>query len=166
MIPSCHCPSVSPCTRLSSAPAISSEKIFFAFFGRHVSHLQTREGRVLEVFRLIENALWIHSRTSVHCSKTQLWNRSVTTPRGCEDLTRAARALNPEAVVWRGDHRLPVVQQGVVVLGSLVGHAEFIKAKLMCKVTEHQTLLERVLVVCDVQFGCLFLFFCAATRAN
>ena len=91
-------------------------------------YLICKPERVLEVFRLIENALWIHSRISVHCGKTQLWNRSGTTPRGCEALTRATRALNPDAVVWRGDHRLPVVQQGVVVLGSPVGHDEFIKA--------------------------------------
>ena len=81
-------------------------------------------------------------------------------------LTRAARALNPDAVFWRGDHRLPVVQQGVVVLGSPVGHDEFIKAKLMSKVTEHQTLLERIPLVRDVQSAWLLLLFCAATRAN
>ena len=128
-------------------------------------HLICKPERVLEIFRLIENALWIHSRISVHCGKTQLWNRSGTTPRGCEDLTRAARVLNPDAVVWRGDHRLPAVQ-GVVVLGSPVGHDEFIKAKLMSKVTEHQTLLERIPLVRDVQSAWLLLLFCAATRAN
>ena len=81
-------------------------------------------------------------------------------------ISRAARALNPDAVVWRGDHRLPVVQQGVVVLGSPVGHDEFIKAKLMSKVTEHQTLLERIPLVRDVQSAWLLLLFCAATRVN
>ena len=50
-------------------------------------YLICKPERVLEVFRLIENALWIHSRISVHCGKTQLWNRSGTTPRGCVDLT-------------------------------------------------------------------------------
>ena len=69
------------------------------------------------------------------------------------------RALNQEAVVWRGDHRSPVVQQGVVVLGSPVGHDEFIKAKLMSKVTEHQTLLERIPLVRDVQSAWLLLLF-------
>ena len=72
---------------------------FFAFLDD--VYLICKPERLLEVFRLIENALWIHSRSSVHCGKTQLWNRSGTTPRGCEDLTRAARALNPDAVVWR-----------------------------------------------------------------
>ena len=46
--------------------------------------------RVLEVFRIIENALWTHSKISVHCGKTQLWNRSGVTPTGSEEFTRAA----------------------------------------------------------------------------
>ena len=74
--------------------------------------------------------------------------------------------MNSDAIVWRVDHRLPVMQQGVVVLGSPVGHDEFIKAKLMSKVTEHQTLLERIPLVRDVQSAWLLLLFCAATRAN
>ena len=48
--------------------------------------------RVLEVFRLIENALWIHSIAARRKSGTAVG------PRGCEDLARAARALNPEDV--------------------------------------------------------------------
>ena len=57
-----------------------------------------------------------HSRITVHCGKTQLWNRSGTTPRGCEDLTRAARALNPDVQSFGEE----TVQQGVVVLRSPV----------------------------------------------
>ena len=45
VIPLCRCSSISPCTRLSSAPEIFSEKVKnFSLFGRRVSHLQTREG--------------------------------------------------------------------------------------------------------------------------
>ena len=149
---------------VSTGDLLREGEKLFAFLD--VVYLDCKPERVLEVFRLIKNAVWIHSRISVHCGKTQLWNRSGTTPRGCEDLARAAGALNPDAVVWRGDHRLPVVQQGVVVLGSPVGHDEFIKAKLMSKVTEHQTLLERIPLVRAVQSAWLLLLFCAATRAN
>ena len=35
-------------------------------------YLVCKPERVLEVFRLIENTLWVHSRISVHCGKTQL----------------------------------------------------------------------------------------------
>ena len=45
VIPLCRCSSISPCTRLSSAPEIFSEKVEnFSLFGRRVPHLQTREG--------------------------------------------------------------------------------------------------------------------------
>ena len=35
-------------------------------------YLICKPERVLEIFRLIESALWIHSRISVHCGKTHL----------------------------------------------------------------------------------------------
>ena len=88
------------------------------------------------MFRIVENALWTHSRISVHCGRTQLWNRSGVTPTGSEELTRAAREEHPQAVVWRGDQSLPVEQQGVTFLGSPVGHDEFIRVKLMKKVPD------------------------------
>ena len=54
-------------------------------------YLICKPERVLEVFRLIENALWIHSRIRVHCGKTQLWNRSGTTPGFEPRCSRVAR---------------------------------------------------------------------------
>ena len=73
VISSCHCSSVSPCTRLLR----EGEKLF-AFLDE--VYLVCQPERVLKVFRLVETALWIHSRISVHRGKTQLWNRSGTTP--------------------------------------------------------------------------------------
>ena len=72
---------------VSTGDLLREGEKLFAFLDGRVSHL--------EVFRLIENALWIHSRISVHCGKTQLWNCSGTTLRGCVDLTRVARAFEP-----------------------------------------------------------------------
>ena len=43
----------------------------FCLIGQCVSHLPERV-LVLEIFRLIESALWIHFRISVHCGKTHL----------------------------------------------------------------------------------------------
>ena len=152
-----------PSLRSAADHLRDGEKIF-AFLDD--VHLVCTPDRVLEVFRIIENALWTYSKISVHCGKTQLWNRSGVTPTGSEELTRAAREEHPQAVVWRGDQSLPVEQQGVTVLGSPVGHDEFIRVKLMKKVTEHQTLLERIPLVSDVQSAWLLLLCCAATRAN
>ena len=41
-------------------------------------------------------------------------------PEGIQELTRAARRVKPDAVVWKGgDPELPHVQQGLKVLGTL-----------------------------------------------
>ena len=139
---------------VSTGDLLREGEKLFCLFGRRVSHLQTREG---------VGGFPSHRERTVDPLQDQ---RAFREDSGTEDLTRAARALNPDAVVWRGDHRLPVVKQGVVVLGSPVGHDEFIKAKLMSKVTAHQTLLERIPLVRDVQSAWLVLLFCPATRAN
>ena len=107
--------------------------------------------RVLEVFRIVENALWTHSKISVDCGKTHLWNRIGVTPTGSEELTRAAGEEHPQAVVWRGDQCLPVEQQG----SPFWDHQWDTTSSLMKKVTEHQTLLERIPQVSDVQFAWL-----------
>ena len=59
----------------------------------------------------VEEELLSHARIHVHHGMTQVWNRGCTEPSGMEVLTRAARAVKPGAVVWRGD--LPPVQQGL-----------------------------------------------------
>ena len=41
-------------------------------------------------------------------------------------LTRAARVVDPDAVVWGGDWALPPSQQGLKVLGVPIGHPSFI----------------------------------------
>ena len=84
-------------------------------------YLICKPERVL-VFRLIENALWIHARISVHCGKTQLWNRSGATPRmrGSHQSNRLARG--PSFASFATGRRR---------VGSPLGHHEFIKAKLM-----------------------------------
>ena len=84
-IPSCHYSSVSP---LVSTGNLLREGEFFAFLD-DVSHLQTER-------------CWRFS-----CGKTQTLE-----PQWDHTQRMRGVALNPEAVVWRGDHRLPVVQQG------------------------------------------------------
>ena len=39
-------------------------------------------------------------------------------------LTEAGQRLDPTTVVWRGDHTLPVDEQGVKVLGTPLGHRD------------------------------------------
>ena len=82
-------------------------------------------------------------------------------------LTKVAQAQKPEAFVWRGDWSLPPpqAQQGLKVLGVLVGHPTFIAALMTSKVKEQAMLFERIPFIDDVQVGWLLLVFCAF-RAN
>ena len=156
VIPLCRCSSISPCTRLSSAPEIFSEKVKnFSLFGRRVSHLQTREGvggfpcdrkRTVDPLQ-DKRALRQDATLEPQWDHTQRMRGSHQSCPGPEP--RTSRLARGPSIASRAT--------GIVVLGSPVGHAEFIKAKLMSKVTEHQTLLERIPLVRDVLgFSCSF----------
>ena len=96
--------------------------------------------------------------------KTQLWNRAGTRPIVCDRLERAAQAVNPNARVWRGS-LLPTDRQGIKVLGTPLGHFDFVARHLQAVVAEHQTLLDRIPRVKDLQSAGLLLH-CASARAN
>ena len=66
--------------------------------------------------------------------------------------------------LWYPD--LPTDRQGVVVLGTPVGHPEFVSRVLEQKTQEHSTLLERIPAVQDLQSAWVLLSYCAAARAN
>ena len=68
--------------------------------------------------------------------------------------------------VWRGDLSLPVEEQGIRVLGTPLGHREFVEAEVLRTSEEHTTLLDRIEAVPDLQCAWLILLFCAAARAN
>ena len=89
--------------------------------------------RVTEAHTIVAEELWSHARIQVHFGKTQVKNRGGIEPQGMEDLTRAARRVKPDAVVWKGDPHLPPPQQGLRVLGVPIGQPEFIKEFLVKK---------------------------------
>ena len=89
--------------------------------------------------------------------ETKILNKSGIEPGGVAALTAAARELKPEAVVWRGDRRLPSAQQGLTVLGAPVGHPDFVRARLAEKGKEHEQLLWMIPKVQDVQAAWLLL---------
>ena len=71
-----------------------------------------------------------------------------------------------DVVVWRGDPELPLTEQGLTVLGALVGQVEFVQAQLTKKGAEHEALLEMIPQVPNVQVAWLLILFCAGARAN
>ena len=83
---------------------------------------------VADVHVALQQASWEHSRIQVHHGKTQLWNRGGEAPRGWRARTAAARQVDPDAIVWRGDPELHPSEQGVKVFGTPLGHPEYVRA--------------------------------------
>ena len=70
-------------------------------------------------------------------------------PRACDTLQDIATASGSLDQVWKGSD-LPTDQQGIKVLGTLLGHRDFVAAHLARVLRSHQTLLERIPAVQDV----------------
>ena len=118
--------------------------------------------RVSAIYAILLEELWRHARIRIHHGKTQVCNRSGNRPFACDVLDRAARALDPEfTTVWRGP-----AHQGTVILGTPLGHEDFVRAQLEHIVDEHNVLWERIPSLPDVQSAWALLLHCANARAN
>ena len=139
-------------------------EIVFAFLDD--VHVICAPGRVLDVYKFLEEEIFAHTHIRMHHEKTQVWNRGSVIPPGIETLTRVAQLTRPGAVVWRGDDSLPPSQQGIKILGIPVGQPENIRQFLEEKADKHRTLFHRIPPVEDPQEVWLLLLMCASTRAN
>ena len=117
--------------------------------------------RVVTIHTQLRAKLWNHARIQIHQGKTQVWNRGQVEPANIDVLQFAARTVDPEAIVWRGSANLPTTEQGVVILGTPLGHVDFVQEHLRAKINSHRTLLERIPSVVDLQAAWLILLFCA-----
>ena len=68
--------------------------------------------RVRAVTQIVEEELFRHAHISVHHGKTQVWNRGGAEPSGIVEHTRAAQLVDPTAVVWKSDPRMPPNERG------------------------------------------------------
>ena len=84
-------------------------------------------------------------------------------PEFCDTLERIAQAT--EARVWRGSG-LPTDQMGIRVLDTPLGHRDFVAAHLRNRLRSHQTLLDRITEVPDLQSAWALLFHCASALSN
>ena len=78
-------------------------------------------------------------------------------------LEQIAQSLAPDAQVWRGPPQFPESEQGMMVLGSPLGHPSFIQQFLQKKALEHRTLLDRVP---QLPSAWSLLLHCASAKAN
>ena len=80
--------------------------------------------------------------------KIKVCNATGVRPRSCDTLqtiTTSARSLEP---MWKR-LGLVTVEQGIKVLGTPLGHEDFVAAHLHLR--NHQTLLERIPILQDIQ---------------
>ena len=131
------------------------DDIFFVTMPREVG----------EVYAVVQEKLWTHSCIRVHVGKTKVWNRAGIRPLACDMLERIARVQHPSATVWRGSD-IPTADQGIKVLGTPLGHPDFVARHLQRVEQEQQILLDRIPSMSDVQSAWLLLLHCASARAN
>ena len=67
--------------------------------------------------------------------------------------------------VWKGAD-IPTREQGVRVLGTPLGHVDFVDAQLTNKLAEHNVFLQRIPLLADVQSAWSILLHCAGGREN
>ena len=89
----------------------------------------TQNGKVGPIHAAMQNELWVHSCVRIDGGKTQVWNAAGQKPGVCDAMDQVARGLNPEAKVWRGSE-LPTHKQGMKVLGTPLGHPDYVAAQL------------------------------------
>ena len=127
------------------------------------THLVTSPERTTTVFATLQGALLTQASASTQAKQKS--GIQQVKPPGCNVLQMVAETFDPTAVVWRGSG-LPTQQQGMKVLGTPLGHPEFVKTNLELKSISHQTFLDRIPLLQDVQASWLLLVHCAAARAN
>ena len=117
-----------PVLRAAQARMRAGERIFAYLDDVYVN---CRPERVVEIFKSLEEEMLAHSQIRLHFGKTQVWNRAGVAPPGINSLTRSARVVKPDALVWRGGASLPLEQQGVKILGVPVGQPECVRATFL-----------------------------------
>ena len=113
---------------------------------------------------IVQEKLWVHSCIRVHVGKTKVWNRAGIRPFACDVLERIARVQHLQAVVWRGSD-IPTADQGIKVLGTPLGHPDYVTRHLQRVEQEQQVLLDRIPSISDVQSAWFLLLHCASARA-
>ena len=84
--------------------------------------------RVLEVHTILAEAFWTEAGIRVHQGKTQVWNLTGENPLGCDDLERAAVLTQQPS---SGGVRTSCFRTGgIKVLGTSLGHPDFVRAHL------------------------------------
>ena len=100
------------------------------------TYLVSKTQEVREGYVSVERELWRHAKIRVHEGKTHIWNLAGIKPEICDVLQRAAAAAKPGARATE--------EQGIKVLGALVGHRDFVRKHLERILEQHEVLLNGI----------------------
>ena len=114
-------------------------------------HAVAQHKRIVAVHRILGEELWQHSRIRINAGRTEIWNRGGHVPSGYETFLNEARAINPHAKVWFGRSDRPPEKNGIRILGTLLGTAEYVRSQLDATQAAHKLLLQRIPAVQDLQ---------------
>ena len=128
------------------------------------TYIVCKPARVAPICGFLESALWRLAGIRIHVGKTQIWNQAGIRPDICDALEVSA-SKEPSVRVWRGS-MVPTDRQGIKLLGTPLGHPDYVARHLQSVVQEHRVLLERIPRVKDLQSAWLLLLHCASARAN
>ena len=113
-------------------------------------------------------ALWRRNWAGMHTLALTRENSCVEHGRGgtrrLRELQQVPEVADPTARVRRGAG--VAEEQGARVLGAPVGHPSHVRAQLSEIQHDHQTLLDRIPSLSDLQSSWLLLLHCASARAN
>ena len=93
------------------------------------THIVTSHERTATAFATLQGALMIETGIHLNPGKTKIWSAAGVKPAGCDVLQQIAEMFDPTATVWRGSD-LPTCQQGMKILGTPLGHPDFVRASL------------------------------------
>ena len=133
--------------------------------GQHSGFGSGAPDRVGAVYSAVQESLQAHAGIRVHGGKTHVWNQAGLKPDACETLQRIAQVSDLDAQVWRGSE-VPTTMQGMKVLGTPLGHPDYVASHLEAMTRKHGVLLESIPNVVDVQCAWLLLVHCASARAK
>ena len=114
----------------------------------------TSPDRVGHAYTVLQHELWTRCHIRINTGKTQVRNRMGERPATCDMLERNAHESDQRARVW------------LKVLGIPLGHPECVSDRQERLAAEHQTLLDWIPVILDLQCAWAVLLHCASARAN